>query len=172
MAWPKTIRLSVAVMHDYGIHTLSDRAFRVWIYLRCAESYFGGCFPDDKDVAYYCRIHPLTFKAAIKEMLEAKVIERSPDGRLANIARPNEAARVNALEWMKIRAEVFERDDYTCTYCGVRGGKLECDHILPHSRGGPSTLENLTTACFSCNRSKLDKTLEEWRGLHGSNTNH
>lgn len=64
--------------------------------------------------------------------------------------------------WMKLRAEVFARDDFTCTYCGERGGRLECDHVIPVSRGGSNDITNLTTACFPCNRSKRDKTVEEW----------
>jgi len=70
--------------------------------------------------------------------------------------------RPPANEWRELRSEVFKRDDYTCTYCGERGGKLECDHIHPVSKGGGHDLENLTTACFPCNRSKAGKTLEEW----------
>jgi hypothetical protein len=65
-------------------------------------------------------------------------------------------------EWAALRTMVFERDDYTCQYCGQRGGKLECDHVHPVSRGGSNELDNLTTACLSCNRSKRDKTLAEW----------
>ena len=65
-------------------------------------------------------------------------------------------------EWKALRAEVFKRDDFTCTYCGARGCRLECDHILPASRGGTDHLDNLTTACFTCNRAKRDKTPEEW----------
>lgn len=53
-------------------------------------------------------------------------------------------------------------DDYACTYCGDIVGPFECDHVKPVARGGPSTIENLTTACFTCNRSKRDKTVEEW----------
>ena len=66
--------------------------------------------------------------------------------------------------WKKIRLEIFERDNFTCTYCGETDISLECDHIYPVSRGGTSELSNLTTSCFSCNRSKSNKTLEEWRG--------
>lgn len=66
-------------------------------------------------------------------------------------------------EWRELRGAVFERDDYTCTYCGERGGKLECDHIHPVCKGGGHDLENLTTACWSCNRAKAGKTLSEWR---------
>ena len=63
----------------------------------------------------------------------------------------------------EIRAIVFLRDDWICRYCNKRGGRLECDHIVPVSRGGSNDLSNFATACFSCNRSKRDKTLAEWR---------
>lgn len=67
-------------------------------------------------------------------------------------------------QWDEIRARIFARDNYTCKYCGDRGGKLECDHIEPVSLGGSNEDENLTTACFRCNRSKRNKTLSEWGG--------
>lgn len=71
--------------------------------------------------------------------------------------------RLPANEWRVVRARIFERDSYTCTYCGARGVKLECDHIVPVARGGSFLDENLTTACFTCNRSKRDKLVSEWR---------
>lgn len=64
--------------------------------------------------------------------------------------------------WATIRAAIFARDDFTCQYCGERGGRLECDHIVPVSRGGEDHESNLATACRPCNRSKRDKLLEEW----------
>lgn len=72
------------------------------------------------------------------------------------------AARLNQEEWDAIRKTVFQRDNYTCTYCGQRGGKLECDHIIPIAKGGSNHPENLTTACLKCNRSKGKKMLEQW----------
>lgn len=80
--------------------------------------------------------------------------------KVANPLRPP------AEVWRLLRAEVFERDDYTCTYCGTRGGVLNCDHVIPISRGGSNELDNLTTACAPCNRSKRAKTPEEWRGAN------
>ncbi|MFZ4539843.1 HNH endonuclease, partial [Propionivibrio sp.] len=65
--------------------------------------------------------------------------------------------------WKEIRSRIFNRDDYTCRYCGERGKKLECDHVIPVSRGGVHTDDNLVTACFACNRSKRDKLVEEWK---------
>lgn len=64
--------------------------------------------------------------------------------------------------WKALRRSIFERDDYTCTYCGDRGVRLECDHVIPVSRGGGHDLSNLVTACFTCNRSKRDKLVSEW----------
>ena len=65
-------------------------------------------------------------------------------------------------EWKAIRSRIFDRDNYTCTYCGTRGGQLECDHVHPVSRGGGNSDSNLTTACKPCNRDKGNKTLDEW----------
>lgn len=66
-------------------------------------------------------------------------------------------------EWLILRDRVFERDDFTCTYCGAHDGKLECDHVVPVSRGGTNDEANLATACKPCNSSKHAKTPEEWR---------
>lgn len=75
----------------------------------------------------------------------------------------NPRSIITPREWAAVRAEIFARDDYTCGYCGQRGGKLECDHVIPVSRGGANDHDNLITACFRCNRSKGAKTPEEWR---------
>lgn len=53
-----------------------------------------------------------------------------------------------ALRW-----QVFERDDFTCQTCGSRT-MLRADHIIPESKGGPMTLENLQTLCSACNSKK------------------
>mgnify|MGYP003655909901 CR=1 FL=1 len=62
------------------------------------------------------------------------------------------------------RFKTFERDEYTCQYCGKSvedGVKLEVDHILPVSRGGSNISLNLVTSCFSCNRGKGKSVLDE-----------
>lgn len=69
---------------------------------------------------------------------------------------------VTPSEWRSLRLRVFERDKYVCQYCGCHVDNPECDHVTPRSRGGESSMENLVTACPSCNRSKGAKTPEEW----------
>ena len=54
---------------------------------------------------------------------------------------------------IKLRAEVFRRDNHTCLKCGAEDG-LSIDHILPVSRGGQNTIDNLQTLCMPCNISK------------------
>lgn len=56
----------------------------------------------------------------------------------------------------RLRFEVFKRDGFECAYCGAipPGVLLECDHIEPVSSGGRTEMDNLVTACFSCNRGK------------------
>lgn len=51
----------------------------------------------------------------------------------------------------ELRQLVFERDNYTCRYCGQRADRPHCDHVYPESRGGATELGNLVTACRKCN---------------------
>ena len=59
----------------------------------------------------------------------------------------------------RMRFSVYERDGYRCCCCGVFGryAALEIDHIIPISKGGKSTYENLQTLCHECNYAKGNK---------------
>lgn len=61
----------------------------------------------------------------------------------------------------KVQRAVRERDGDQCRYCRSTEGPFELDHITPHSRGGPDTVENLVVACRDCNSRKSDHSLEE-----------
>lgn len=60
---------------------------------------------------------------------------------------------------LKLRFSIYERDNYTCKRCGKHGYRtdLEIDHIVPISRGGKSTYDNLQTLCHDCNYNKGSK---------------
>ena len=61
------------------------------------------------------------------------------------------------------RREIFIRDDYTCQYCGRNSHDLTIDHIVPRSRGGGHSWDNLVSACKSCNHRKGGKSLSQAR---------
>ncbi len=72
----------------------------------------------------------------------------------AMIRRPTPRAKLS-------RREIFIRDDYTCQYCGLRTRDLTLDHVIPKSKGGAHTWENLVSACRSCNHRKGGKSVAE-----------
>jgi 5-methylcytosine-specific restriction endonuclease McrA len=59
------------------------------------------------------------------------------------------------------RRNIFERDKNTCQYCSYRGDQLTLDHIIPRSRGGVDSWENLVAACVRCNIKKGNRTPKE-----------
>ena len=58
------------------------------------------------------------------------------------------------------RKNVLRRDGHSCQYCRSRD-RLTIDHVLPKSRGGKDTWENLVAACVPCNNRKGNRTPEE-----------
>lgn len=57
------------------------------------------------------------------------------------------------------RRGVLRRDRHLCAYCGGVAGTV--DHVLPRSRGGQDSWENLVACCVRCNNRKGDRTPEE-----------
>ncbi len=61
------------------------------------------------------------------------------------------------------RKNILLRDRNTCQFCGCvfPSSELTLDHVLPRSRGGRSSWENLVASCYRCNNTKGDRTPEE-----------
>ena len=59
------------------------------------------------------------------------------------------------------RKAVFFRDKFTCQYCNNKTTQLTLDHVIPRSKGGAHTWENVTSACIKCNHKKASKTPRE-----------
>ena len=53
-----------------------------------------------------------------------------------------------------VRRVVLARDCYLCQYCGRGSRALTVDHVMPRSRGGDGSWENVVAACVPCNRRK------------------
>ncbi|MBK6959397.1 MAG: HNH endonuclease [Nitrosomonas sp.] len=58
--------------------------------------------------------------------------------------------------------QVVRRDGHICQSCriNVPDNEIEFDHIIPVSKGGPTTVENLRILCRTCNRKKSDSLKE------------
>ena len=66
---------------------------------------------------------------------------------------------------LNLRLRVLTRDNFRCVFCGKSpatdlGTRLHIDHIIPFSKGGKSTLENLQTLCEECNLGKSNTYIE------------
>jgi 5-methylcytosine-specific restriction endonuclease McrA len=61
------------------------------------------------------------------------------------------------------RFNIYARDDNTCQYCGQRWARadLNLDHVIPRSRGGSTTWENVVCSCVPCNLRKGGRSPEE-----------
>lgn len=59
------------------------------------------------------------------------------------------------------RRGVLRRDNHQCAYCGAAATTI--DHVMPRSRGGADSWENLVACCLRCNNLKGDRTPGEMR---------
>jgi HNH endonuclease len=57
------------------------------------------------------------------------------------------------------RRAVFARDEWACQYCGASAENL--DHVVPRSRGGAHSWDNVVAACRRCNSRKENRLIEE-----------
>ena len=58
------------------------------------------------------------------------------------------------------RFNLFLRDEFHCQYCGSKGD-LTFDHVIPRSRGGVTSWDNVVAACSPCNLKKANKSLRQ-----------
>ncbi|ACB49759.1 hypothetical protein cce_0408 [Crocosphaera subtropica ATCC 51142] len=83
------------------------------------------------------------------------------DFPLPSVIRLRHYVRVPYKEIPLTRRNILERDRHTCQYCRYKGEQLTLDHVIPRSRGGGETWENLVTACVRCNVKKGNRTPKE-----------
>ncbi len=81
--------------------------------------------------------------------------------RWPTVIRLNSYVKVPFQRVMLNRKNILKRDGYKCAYCGRSDLPLTIDHVIPRSKGGKETWENLVTACYRCNNKKGDRTPNE-----------
>lgn len=150
---------------DSRIQMLSEVDQRRFVMLLCIHAEYPESTVSDSDLAWRMRIDDAAWAETKKRLIARDLMtaDNKPtyDGVGGAILRPSSYA------WGVIRERIFARDDYTCRYCGDRGVTLQCDHVIPVTRGGDHSDENLVTACEPCNRAKRDKivSIEEWSAV-------
>jgi 5-methylcytosine-specific restriction endonuclease McrA len=83
--------------------------------------------------------------------------------KLPSVIRLLEYRRIPHQTRALSRKNILMRDRFTCQYClkTLPSGELTLDHVIPRSRAGESTWENLVTCCNPCNNRKGNRTPEE-----------
>jgi 5-methylcytosine-specific restriction endonuclease McrA len=112
----------------------------------------------------------VTQRRALNLILQAKAELVSPTEHHFRSAKATFAVPsvVRLIAYVKVpyttrvalnRRAVFARDNYRCQYCHAAAENI--DHVIPRSRGGTHTWENVVAACRACNARKEDRMLHE-----------
>ncbi|HXR64532.1 MAG TPA: HNH endonuclease [Ktedonobacteraceae bacterium] len=97
----------------------------------------------------------------VRQLIEESIQARRLDSERPVIVQLLANIRVPRLALQPSRANILLRDEETCQYCGKRTRELTLDHVIPRSRGGQSTWENLVASCRACNGKKGNHLLKD-----------
>lgn len=97
--------------------------------------------------------------AHTEEAGEGRVHSPSRSLAVPSVIRLVEYRRIPRQMRAISRKNILIRDQYTCQYCEEKfgAGELTLDHVVPRSRGGANTWENLVASCLRCNNRKGDR---------------
>jgi 5-methylcytosine-specific restriction endonuclease McrA len=123
--------------------------------------------------ASYEPINICAARRAIVLVLKGLAMPEEENGHCLHAARiaMRVPSVIRLLEYRRIphqtralsRKNILLRDRNTCQYCAkvISSSDLTLDHVIPRSRGGSSTWENLVACCHTCNRRKGNHLLTE-----------
>ncbi|MFN5513613.1 MAG: HNH endonuclease [Cyanobacteriota bacterium] len=118
--------------------------------------------------ASYEPLNITSWRRAVVLLLKGKAERLEHNGHyvyedfpLPTVIRLRQYVKIPYKEIPLTRRNLLERDRHTCQYCDYKGEQLTLDHIIPRSRGGLDTWENLVTACVRCNVKKGNRTPKE-----------
>lgn len=101
----------------------------------------------------------------LSEVMDQGQMIRTPSCRIAvpEVIILNNFHRIPPRQIKFSRRNIYLRDHHTCQYCGRLPAKdeLTIDHVVPRSRGGKTTWENVVLACMKCNTRKGNKLLAD-----------
>jgi 5-methylcytosine-specific restriction endonuclease McrA len=95
-------------------------------------------------------------QSQVWEVTSPNLVLQVPEHIRLTVSNPERHWKVPPVN----RRGVLQRDNHTCQYCGSRK-HLTLDHVIPRSKGGQHTWENVVTACAPCNGRKSDRLLHD-----------
>ena len=98
---------------------------------------------------------------SVRELIEESIRARRLELERPVIVQLLANVRIPRMVLQPTRVNILLRDDEMCQYCGKRTRELTLDHVVPRSRGGQSTWENLVACCKACNGKKGNRLLKE-----------
>jgi 5-methylcytosine-specific restriction endonuclease McrA len=142
-----------------------------------ATALSGTAVPESAALVLNATYEPLCVvsgRRAVVLVLTSKAVSVAEGDAVLHSARTDVAvpAVVRLLRYVRVpyrvnvpltRKAVFARDGGRCVYCGAAATSL--DHVVPKSRGGAHTWDNVVSACGRCNHVKADRGIAElgWR---------
>ncbi len=118
--------------------------------------------------ASYEPLNICNWRRAVILILKGKAEQIEHNGKLVyasfplpTVIRLRAYVKIPYKEISLSRRNVLHRDHYTCQYCGVHRHDLTIDHVIPRSKGGTDSWDNVVAACLKCNVGKGDRTPRE-----------
>lgn len=104
-------------------------------------------------------------KVEVIEEYDAQVRATSMVIQIPAVVRLRKAFRRPAKPVKFSRVNIYARDGYRCQYCGINCtiDQLTYDHVIPRSRDGRTTWDNIVSCCCACNARKANRTPAEAR---------
>lgn len=118
--------------------------------------------------ASYEPLNITSWRRAVVLLLKGKAEQLEHNGKfvyadfpLPSVIRLRQYVRVPYTDIALTRKNLLHRDGHSCQYCGYTGDELTLDHVVPRSRGGQDSWENMVIACMRCNVRKGNHTPKE-----------
>jgi 5-methylcytosine-specific restriction endonuclease McrA len=118
--------------------------------------------------ASYEPLNITTWRRAVVLLIKGKAESIEHNGKciyaefpLPTVIRLRHYVRIPYKEIPLTRKNLLHRDSQSCQYCGYSGEELTLDHVIPRSRGGGDSWENIVAACVRCNVKKGSRTPRE-----------
>ena len=131
-----------------------EECYGEWCDSIVACNYFAQCLVINKQIiCTECMVElgAFFFRDYNMNLLKHEIYEKYPEKEIST------GRKKKKIIDNRLKLQVYKRDGFKCLKCGSEED-LHMDHVIPESKGGETTLENLQVLCRKCNISKGTKT--------------